>query len=75
MNVISQKFTRFYGLDGIFGNTTSTLKVPLLPVGLLLKLLSEAMRCLLSIVVDVLSSLSEDQALKLLVITSNVLSY
>ena len=66
---------RFYEFDGIFGHTTSTLKVPLLPVGLLLKLLSEAMRCLLSIVVDVLSSLSEDQALKLLAITSNVLSY
>ena len=47
MNVISQKFTRFYVLDGIFGNTTSTLKVPLLPVGLLLRLLNQAMRCLL----------------------------
>ena len=41
------RFTRFYGFDGIFGNTTSTLKVPLIPVGLLLKLMSKAMRCLL----------------------------
>ena len=37
---------RFYEFDGVSGNTTSTLKVPLLPVGLLLELLNKAMRYL-----------------------------
>ena len=38
------RFTRFFGVDGIFSNTASTLKVPLLPVGMLLRPLSQATR-------------------------------
>ena len=34
------RFIGSYDFGGIIGNTTSTLKVPLLPVGLLLRLLS-----------------------------------
>ena len=34
---------RFYEFDGISGKTISTLEIPLSPVGLLLKLQSEAM--------------------------------
>ena len=43
----TDRFTGIYDFSGSLGVMTSTLKIPLLPVGLLLRLLSEAVGCLL----------------------------
>ena len=43
----NSRFTEINEFGGIFGVTTSTLIIQLFPVGLLLRLLSEAVRCLL----------------------------
>ena len=79
----NDRFTGIYGSSGRFGITTSTLKIPLLRMGLLLRMLSKAVRCLLLVMgmqaflFRAWSTLfsTEDQALKLLGFTSLVLSY
>ena len=76
------RFTGIFGFNSSFGVTTSTPNIPLLLVGLLLRLLSEAVRCSLLVrgvcafLLDSVYSLfsPDDQALKLLGFTSLVLS-
>ena len=60
------RFTGIFGFDGSFGFTTSTLKIPLLLVGLLLRLLSEVVRCSLLVRGVCVLSYSELSLLSLL---------